>query len=124
MRIVSVVVILIVALSACAAIRAPSEPASCYSAQDATRYNHLYLRLESNGRYSVKLVGDVGTWGTTSGQWTTSGTTVSLQPTQADGRLTGFAPTLRKDPDGSLSLPAGSLPFRDWSPLAASGCGP
>jgi len=124
MRVKLAAVALLPALAACTMTPVSQGPVDCYSAVDATRYNHLYLQLDVGGSYSVRLLGDITVWGTATGQWTVSGSQISLQPIQADGQLVGFAPTLYRNPDGSLSLPKGSLPFSGWSRLAASGCGP
>ena len=124
MRVKLAAVALLPALAACTTAPVSQGPVDCYSAVDATRYNHLHLQLDVGGSYSVRLVGDITVWGTATGQWTAAGTQISLQPSQADGQLVGFAPTLHRNGDGSLSLPKGSLPFSGWSRLAASGCGP
>ena len=124
MRIIPAVAAVVFALSGCSTTRTGPALANCYSAQDATRYNHLYLRLDPSGSYSAKLVGDIAIWGTAGGHWVVSGNGIALKTDKAEGRLVGFAPTLHRQSDDSLSLPKGSLPFPEWSPLTESGCGP
>jgi hypothetical protein len=67
----------------------PAEPiahdkAHCYSSTDGIRYNHFYLHLLPNGNYTIKLQGDIGTWGEASGNWIQERDTITLAETAKD----------------------------------------
>jgi hypothetical protein len=112
--------LLLAALAACSTTPVSSALPECYSAEDASRYNHLYLQLGVDGAYAADVAGDISMRGSASGRWFASGMIITLRPDHASGLLAGFAPDLRRNNDGTLSLPGGLLPFPGWSPLRPS----
>ena len=98
-------------------------PVGCYSAGDASRYNHLYLQLSEDRTFSLRLVGDITIWGAATGQWSISDGHITLQ-TGSTGVLTSPATSLSRRDDSSLVLPDGSVRFSGWSPLRPSQCEP
>jgi hypothetical protein len=106
------VLLAMVGCSASPSKHATSESAiSCYASQDATGYNQLRLRLNSDGSYTADIQGDIGSWGSASGQWRVSDNTITFVPVAETEHMQGFLRAAQKRSNGSLSIPQESSAF-------------
>ena len=115
-------ILLVTALSGCVVARAPSSSAAivgCYSKTDKTGYNTLHLRLNPDNSYVANLQGDIGSWGSASGNWGLDGDKITLTPVKENEQMTGF---LRKltvlRSMGQYQL----LPTSGWDALSTTRC--
>ena len=101
-----VALLIAVLLSSCAA--APSHNAvasdpACFWSTDGVRYNHFSLRLNPDHTYRLKLIGDIATWGESSGTWEQEGSTISLTQLSAFDEIK-FPARLKMLRSGSLGF--------------------
>ena len=97
---------------------------TCYESRDSSMYNHVYLRLEGDGTYTIAMRGDIADWGAASGTWSASERTVSLNPTMETGQMKGFLRSATRKANGSLAfVPGGGtrMTWRDLAPYACKG---